>query len=77
VLSRRGAVMPHEQWEQHQRVKSSHSTQIKRLFIHLPFIVRLGFELGHGGTETHQCIERGRELLPAGEYFHGIAVQAK
>src|SRR5438552_13823358 len=36
VLSRRGAVMPHEHSGQHQPVKSSPSTQINRLFIHLP-----------------------------------------
>ncbi len=36
VLSRRGAVIPHVQWEQHQPLKSSPSIQIRCLFIHLP-----------------------------------------
>ena len=36
VLSSRGAVIPHVQWEQHQPLKSSPSTQIRCLFIHLP-----------------------------------------
>jgi len=33
VLSRRGVVIPHVQWEQHQPLKSSPSTRIKRLLI--------------------------------------------
>ena len=38
VLSQRGAVMPQGQWEQDQPVKSSPSSQIKRLLMHLlPF----------------------------------------
>src|SRR6202011_4651629 len=36
VLSRRGAVIPHVQREQHQPLKSSPSIQIRCLFIHLP-----------------------------------------
>jgi hypothetical protein len=36
VLSRRGAVIPHVQWEQHQPLKSSPSIQIRCLFIYLP-----------------------------------------
>ena len=39
VLSRRGAVIPHVQREQHQPLKSSPSTQIRCLFIHLPLCV--------------------------------------
>ena len=47
--------MPQGQWEQHQPVKSSPSTQIKRLFIHLS-IHALGFEqvLPLGGDEAEQ-----------------------
>jgi hypothetical protein len=48
VLSRRGVVIPHVQWEQHQPLKSSPSTRIKFLFIHRP-LRAFGFELGHGG----------------------------
>jgi hypothetical protein len=36
VLSRRGAVIPHVQREQHHPLKSSASIQIRCLFIHLP-----------------------------------------
>ena len=43
VVSQRGAVMPHGQWEQDQPAKSSSSTQIKRLLIHLlPFAFGIG-----------------------------------
>jgi hypothetical protein len=54
VLSRCGAVTPQVQWEQHQPVKSSPSTQIKRLFTRLYlFYVRWGFE---------QCARRSSDL---------------
>jgi hypothetical protein len=46
--------MPHVQWEQHQPLKSSPSTRIKRLFMHLP--LRAGFELGHGGVEDFNAV---------------------
>ena len=63
VLSRRGAVMPHEQSGQHQPVKSSPSTQINRLFItSTSFMVALGLELGGEGG-THQCAS-AEGLLP-------------
>src|SRR6266853_6962129 len=35
VLSMRGAVIPHVQWEQHQPLKSSPSIQVRCLFIYL------------------------------------------
>jgi hypothetical protein len=35
VLSRRGAVIPHVQREQHQPLKSSPSTQMRRLFMEI------------------------------------------
>src|SRR5438132_9833299 len=63
VLSRRGAVMPHGQSGQHQPVKSSPSTQINRLFIHLPRLW-LRWDLSsaaRGGT--HQCAS-AEGLLP-------------
>src|SRR3989475_2263283 len=59
VLSRRGAVMPHGQSGQHQPVKSSPSTQINRLFIHLPLLLASGLELGRRGVE--HINERARE----------------
>src|SRR5438552_3982214 len=51
--------MPQVQWEQHQPVKSSPSTQIKRLFIHLPFAC-VWDSSSVAARATHQCIERGR-----------------
>jgi len=65
VLSRCGAVMPQVQWEQHQPVKSSPSTQIKHsLLRHLPFVRALGFELGRGGAEHITASSAEGELLP-------------
>jgi hypothetical protein len=55
VLSRRGVVMPHVQREQHQPLKSSPSTRIKCLFIHLP-LRAFGFELGRGGMEDFDAV---------------------
>src|SRR2546425_1121995 len=75
ALEPRGAVRPHGQWEQHQPVKSSPSTQIKCLFIHHYFCVRLGLELGGDGRNTEIKSERGR-WTPApspGTILHGIA----
>src|SRR4029077_19733411 len=70
VLSRRGAVIPHVQWEQHQPLKSSPSIQIRCLFISA-FARVLGLELGlrwvgHQASEfppspwviSHEIIER-------------------
>ena len=52
--------MPQVQWEQHQPVKSSPSTQIKRLFIH-PYLFACVCDLSSGATGgTQQQIERGR-----------------
>src|SRR5438128_2322808 len=76
VLSRCGAVMPQVQWEQHQPVKSSPSTQIKRLFIQLYlFLACLGFELGRGGAE--HIIDRARKVnsCPPESIFHGFAIE--
>jgi hypothetical protein len=62
--------MPHGQWEQHQPVKSSPSTQIKRLFIQLYlFAVFLGFKLGHGGRKHSNGSSAEGELLPASGVF--------
>jgi len=41
--------MSQGQWEQHQAVKSSPSTLIKRLCMHPCLCVRLGFKLGRDG----------------------------
>jgi hypothetical protein len=52
---------PHGQWEQHQPVKSSPSTQINRLLIHLlPFACVLGLELG--GDRRNTSTERARKV---------------
>ena len=56
--------MSQGQWEQHQPVKSSPSTQIKRLFIHPYFCVRLGFELGRDGRNNINRASAEGELLP-------------
>jgi len=69
VLSRCGAVMPQVQWEQPQPVNSSPSTQIKRLFIHLPQSMHLEFELGRGEAEHINASSAEGGLLPAEEYF--------
>src|ERR1019366_7482934 len=60
VLSQRGAVMPQGQWEQDQPVKSSPSSQIKRLLMHLlPFACVLDLSSAATGG-THRESERGR-----------------
>jgi hypothetical protein len=64
VLCRRGAVIPHGQWEQHRPVKSSSSTQIKRFLIHLlPFAYVWDWISGATGG-THQEASAEGELLP-------------
>ena len=51
VLSRRGVVMPHGQREQHQPLKSSPSTRIRRLSINKPSIcVEVGARVCDGRT---------------------------
>jgi len=62
-------VMPQVQWEQPQPVNSSPSTQIKRLFIHLPQSMHLEFELGRGEAEHINASSAEGGLLPAEEYF--------
>jgi hypothetical protein len=70
--------MPHVQCEQHQPVKSSASTQIKRLlFIHPLYALRLEFERGHGGAELITASSAEGGLLPAEEYFARICNGAK
>ena len=56
--------MPQVQWEQPQPVNSSPSTQIKRLFIHLPQSMHLEFELGRGEAEHINASSAEGELLP-------------
>ena len=71
VLSRRGVVMPHVQREQHQPLKSSPSSRIKCLFIHLP-LRAFGFELGRGGggrLQMQSSAEGELLLLAARGYF--------
>ena len=61
--------MPHVQREQHQPLKSSPSTQIKRLFIHR-LCVRFGFELGYGGAEDiNASSEKGNSCLPENIFY--------
>jgi hypothetical protein len=63
--------MPHVQREQHQPLKSSPSTRIKCLFIHLP-LRAFGFKLGaRRGRKTsmHSGAEGELLLLPARGYF--------
>jgi len=63
VVSQRGAVIPHGQWEQDQPVKSSCSTQIKRLLIHLlPFAFGIGARRRR--TEHIERTSAEGELLP-------------
>jgi hypothetical protein len=56
--------MSQGQWEQHQPVKSSPSTLIKRLFIQPYLCVRLGFELGRDGWNNINRASAEGELLP-------------
>jgi hypothetical protein len=51
VLSRRGAVIPHVQREQHQPLKSSSSIQIRCLFIQFAF-ARVGIRAPHATDGT-------------------------
>jgi hypothetical protein len=46
--------MSQGQWEQHQPVKSSPSTQIKRLFIHLYLLRAFGIRARARRVEQHQ-----------------------
>ena len=70
VLSRRGAVMPQVQWEQHQAVKSSPSTQIKRLFIHLYLFRAFGIRARARQVEHVNASSEEGGLLPVAEdYF--------
>src|SRR5207244_7813552 len=63
VLSRRGAVMPHGQSGQHQPVKSSPSTQINRLLIHLPRLRCVGTRARAARVE-HISSASAEGLLP-------------
>src|SRR5438552_8069823 len=67
--------MPHVQWEQHQPVKSSPSTQIKRLFIHLPF-VRAFWDSCSDAAGRNTSTDRARKVdsCPPENIFHGIAI---
>jgi len=57
--------MSQGQWEQHQPVKSSPSTLIKRLSMtSLTSCVRLGFELGRDGWNNINRASAEGELLP-------------
>ena len=67
--------MPQVQWEQHQPVKSSPSTQIKRLFMHLPFACVWEFELGHGGWNTSMHRAWKVNSCPPENIFYGIAAK--
>jgi hypothetical protein len=68
-------VIPQVQWEQHHPVKSSPSTQIKCLFIHLPFCACVwDSSLGAAGG-IHFCIEGRRvDFSPPHSIFHLFAV---
>lgn len=59
VLSRRGAMRPQEHREQHQPVKRSSSTQIKRLFM-LPLAAYVGLELAGDRRNTQR--KRARKV---------------
>jgi hypothetical protein len=73
VLSRCGTVMPQVQWEQHQPVKSSPSTQIKRLLIHLP--LRLwNFGRGRGGGIQQRVERRKVNSCPPESIVHGFEI---
>lgn len=63
--------MPQVQWEQHQPVKSSPSTQIKRLHIHLYLLRAFGI-LARARRAEHNASSAEGELLPAGDYFPRI-----
>jgi hypothetical protein len=66
--------MSQGQWEQHQPVKSSPSTLIKRLFIQPYLCVRLGFELGRDGWNNINKRARKVNSCPSPKIiFHGIA----
>ena len=56
--------MSEGQWEQHQPVKSSPSTLIKRLFIPPCLLRRLGFELGRDGCNNINRASAEGELRP-------------
>jgi len=53
--------MSQGQWEQHQPVKSSPSTRIKRLFIHL-YLLLCVWDSSSGATGGTTSIERARKV---------------
>jgi hypothetical protein len=58
------------QWEQHQAVKSSPSTLIKRLLIHLLPFAAFGIEARRRRVEHVNASSEEGELLPVAEdYF--------
>ncbi len=56
--------MSQGQWEQHQPVRSSPSTQIKRLFIHLYLLRAFGIRARRDGWNNINRASAEGELLP-------------
>ena len=61
--------MPQVQCEQHQPVKSSPSTQIKRLLIHLYLLRTFGILARARRAEHSNASSAEGELLPVAEYL--------